>query len=236
MKTCSSIDRWAYLGSPPFLSPSSWNNSNATERWVRQRPLCVRINSARWNHCSSSWGGASGIGVAFPFFTLLNKQIKLVGLSGIWWRLLEQMCAIWMPLAFHFMFTQAMGKLTPSGPVACYLSQVQARCFKASGFLPDRCVKPDVGMCQCYLGLVSHGSFAQHRYLGSSLFLQTFDGIALRSQNLPHKIELMATKRKVELAWWSKQKQFLVSHAVSNHCPVVAHLSKGNCPWESLGL
>lgn len=137
----------------------------------------------------------SGRGAVFPFFTLLNKHIKLVGLSGIWWRLLEQMCTIWMPLAFHFMFTQAMGKLTPSGLFACYLSQVQARCFKASGFLPDRCVKPDVGMCQYYLGLVPHGSFAQHRYLGSSLFLQTFDGIALRSQNLPHKIELMATKK-----------------------------------------
>lgn len=47
-----------------------------------------------------------------------------------------------------------------------------------------------------YLGFVSHGSFAQDRDLGSSLFLQTFDCIALRSQYLPHEIELMAKQSR----------------------------------------
>lgn len=53
---------------------------------------------------------------------------------------------------------------------------------------------PDVGVCKYYLGLVPHGSFAQHRDLGSGLLLQTFDGVALRSQNLPHEIELVGTQ------------------------------------------
>lgn len=56
-----------------------------------------------------------------------------------------------------------------------------------------------VSMC-VYLGFVSHGSFAQHRDLGSSLLLQTFDCVALRSQNLPHKIELTAKQSRTKLA------------------------------------
>lgn len=51
-----------------------------------------------------------------------------------------------------------------------------------------------------YLGFVSHGSFAQHRDLGSGLFLQTLDCIALRTQNLPHEIELTAKQNRTKLA------------------------------------
>lgn len=50
--------------------------------------------------------------------------------------------------------------------------------------------------CVAYLGFVSHGTLAQHRDLGAGLLLQTLDRVALRSQDLPHKIELnRATKR-----------------------------------------
>lgn len=58
-----------------------------------------------------------------------------------------------------------------------------------------------------YLGFVSHGSFAQHRDLGSGLLLQTLDCIALRSQNLPHEIELIAKQSKTKLAWQSKPRR-----------------------------
>lgn len=56
----------------------------------------------------------------------------------------------------------------------------------------------------CYLGFVSHGSFAQHRDLGPSLFLQTFDCIALRSQNLSHEIELMAKAKQSRISLTAK--------------------------------
>ena len=59
-----------------------------------------------------------------------------------------------------------------------------------------------------YLGFVSHGAFAQDRDLGSSLFLQTFDRVALRSQNLPHKIELNAKEGETKLAAQSNQNAF----------------------------
>lgn len=65
--------------------------------------------------------------------------------------------------------------------------------FYGSRYSSDRCVAPDVG--KYYLGLVPHGSFAQHGDLGSGLLLQTFDGVALRSQNLPHEIELAETQK-----------------------------------------
>lgn len=42
-------------------------------------------------------------------------------------------------------------------------------------------------------------------------------------------------RKRVKLAWWSKQKQFLLSHALSNHRLVVAHVNNGNGPWKSLG-
>lgn len=74
------------------------------------------------------------------------------------------------------------------------------RCFMSSGTLLAGVLYQ---MLVCvyvhalhYLGFVSHGSFAQHRDLGSSLFLQTFDCIALRSQNLSHEIELMAKTKQ----------------------------------------
>lgn len=62
--------------------------------------------------------------------------------------------------------------------------------FYGFRYSSDRCVTPDVAVCKYYLGLVPHGSLAQHWDLGSCLFLQTFDGVTLRSQNLPHEIEL----------------------------------------------
>lgn len=67
--------------------------------------------------------------------------------------------------------------------------------FYGFRYSSDRCATPDVGACKYYLGLVPHGSFAQHRDLGSGLFLQTFDGVALRSQNLPHEVELTGTEK-----------------------------------------
>lgn len=54
-----------------------------------------------------------------------------------------------------------------------------------------------------YLGFVSHGSLAQHGDLGTGLLLQTLDCVALRSQNLPHEIELTAGEQQ-KLARWSK--------------------------------
>lgn len=68
--------------------------------------------------------------------------------------------------------------------------------FYGFRYSSDRCATPDVGACKYYLGLVPHGSFAQHRDLGSGLFLQTFDGVALRSQNLPHEVELTGTQNR----------------------------------------
>lgn len=82
--------------------------------------------------------------------------------------------------------------------------------FYGSRYSSDRCVTPDVG--KYYLGLVPHGSFAQHGDLGSGFLLQTFDGVALRSQNLPHEIELAETQKiggekynKCQSKDWRKQ-------------------------------
>lgn len=47
-----------------------------------------------------------------------------------------------------------------------------------------------------YLGFVSHGSLAQNGDLGAGLLLQTLDCVALRSQNLPHEIELTAGEQR----------------------------------------
>lgn len=57
-----------------------------------------------------------------------------------------------------------------------------------------------IGISVLYLGFVSHGSFAQHRDLGPGLFLKTFDCVALRSQDLPHEIELVTKTKQNEIS------------------------------------
>lgn len=77
-------------------------------------------------------------------------------------------------------------------------SQVQTRCVMALSILLTG-VLYQIGICVLYLGFVSHGSFAQHRDLGPSLFLKTFDCVALRSQDLPHEIELVTKQSRTKL-------------------------------------
>lgn len=47
-----------------------------------------------------------------------------------------------------------------------------------------------------HLVLVPHGALAQDRNLGSGVLLQSFDGAALGTENLPHKVELNKTKKR----------------------------------------
>lgn len=103
-----------------------------------------------------------------------------------------------MPLAFRLTLAWAIRQadtIWASPPATALSYRPDVSCLRVP-FSQVCCTR-----CWCvhalyYLGFVSHGSFAQHRDLGSSLFLQTFDCIALRSQNLSHEIELMAKKKK----------------------------------------
>lgn len=177
------------------------------------------------------WG--EGIGRLSYFFTLLNEHIRLVNnrFIEISVRPLEQVYKNTDALGFKFY-------IHPS-PVdsiwACCLQfpTSTGQMFYGFRYSSDRCATPDVGVCKYYLGLVPHGSFAQHRDLGSGLFLQTFDGVALRSQNLPHKVKLTETQnRERKLAVKSRPVQ--PAAVVQQTSNLVCGCDDGSCSLKKV--
>lgn len=153
MNTCSSIERWAYLGSPPFLRPSSCSQ----HRKARKGEALERYQEIKSENTFPSPPRRIS-----PFFTSLNEHIRLVNnrFMGISEGFLEQMCKYTVALGFKFYIHPSR----VDGIRACCLRfpTSTGQMFHGFRYSSDRCVTPDVGVCKYYLGLVPHGSFAQH--------------------------------------------------------------------------